>query len=173
MKDHPITPMRDFEPVAPAQASGDPSRRNCKPPCRRQGRRAAAQPAIGFKAAGAAHVVVDAVANEDLYVIAEACQDMTLLTGGSAVAMPLPELWLKRGLLSKAAGAATESVVDGPAMVLSGSCSAMTNRQVKAFLSEGHPAFRLDPLYLAENGAWTALSWLADQNGKATPIVYT
>jgi hypothetical protein len=30
-------------------------------------------------------------------VIAEACQGMTLLTGGSAVAMPLPAIWLRWG----------------------------------------------------------------------------
>ncbi|AMS44948.1 3-oxo-tetronate kinase [Aminobacter aminovorans] len=172
MKDHPLTPMRDsnllrllkLQVTRPVGVANRLVIARGAAPLRDR--------LSDLKAAGATHVVVDAIANEDLYVIAEACQDMTLLTGGSAVAMPLPELWLKRGLLSKAAAAETETVADGPAIVLSGSCSAMTNRQVKAFLSEGHPAFRLDPLDLAESGAWTALSWLAGQNGEATPIIY-
>ncbi|HVG49558.1 MAG TPA: nucleotide-binding domain containing protein, partial [Rubellimicrobium sp.] len=104
--------------------------------------------------------------------IAEACKDMVLLTGGSAVAMPLPEIWVREGRLSRSNAPAEARHAGGPAIVLSGSCSAMTNRQVAAYVSGGSPAFRLDPLALAEEGPAPALQWLAGQDLGATPIVY-
>ena len=121
---------------------------------------------------GVAHVIVDAVANEDLRTIAEAARDMILVTGGSAVAMPLPDLWLASGLLSPATAQQTSQRIQGPAIVLSGSCSSMTNRQVAAFLEAQHPSFRLDPLDLAANGNGAALDWLAAQDPERTPIIY-
>ena len=120
---------------------------------------------------GVAHVVVDAVSNADLTVIAEACQDMILLTGGSAVAMPLPAIWARQGHLALGDGAAVPDI-KGPAVLLSGSCSAMTNRQVAAALAAGRPAYRLDPVVLAETGAGAALGWLSQQDLTATPILY-
>lgn len=56
--------------------------------------------------------------------------------------------------------------------MLSGSCSAMTNHQVSAFLSDGRPGFRLNPLDLAENSADAALAWLATQPPDVTPMIY-
>jgi uncharacterized protein YgbK (DUF1537 family) len=85
--------------------------------------------------------------------------------------MPLPALWLDEGLL-KTPDAALPKAEDGPALVLSGSCSAMTYRQVAQFLAQGHPSFRLDPVALAEYGAAPALDWLAKQDGTTTPILY-
>jgi uncharacterized protein YgbK (DUF1537 family) len=46
-------------------------------------------------------------------------------------------------------------------VVLSGSASAMTNRQVAAYIAGSAPSFRLDPLDLAQNGTRAALDWLA------------
>jgi 3-dehydrotetronate 4-kinase len=172
MKDHPLTPMRDSNLM-----------RLLAPQVRRpvglanrlvvaQGPGALRQRLAELRENGTAHVVVDAVANHDLVTIAEACQDMSLLTGGSALAMPLPDLWLKEGLLSRWDRPLAARHADGPAIVLSGSCSAMTNRQVAAYLSGGSPSFRLDPLALAEQGPAPALQWLAGQDLDATPIIY-
>ena len=172
MKDHPLTPMRDsnlLRLLAPQVTS----------PVGLANRHAVAKGAAALRGRlsqlsgdGVAHVVVDAVANDDLYLIAEACHDMPLLTGGSAIAMPLPEIWLKQGLLKRYEADRAHRFEAGPAIVLSGSCSAMTNRQVAAFLSEGRPSLKLDPLDLAENGDAAALDWLSRQDLAATPIIY-
>lgn len=172
MKDHPLTPMRDsnlMRLLAPqvTMAVGLANRLTVA-----KGANALRQRLDDLMAQSVAHVVVDAVSNDDLYLTAEACQSMPLLTGGSAVAMALPELWLKQGLLSKADATQVPRAPDGPALVLSGSCSAMTNRQVAAYLTGGHPAFRLDPLDLAHNGAEPALAWLAVQDPQSAPILY-
>jgi uncharacterized protein YgbK (DUF1537 family) len=171
MKDHPLTPMRDsslMRLLAPQVTR----------PVGLVNRLVVAKGPVAVRARLAelarervAHVVVDAVADEDLYAIAEACRDMPLMTGGSAVAMPLPEIWLRDGLLSRDAATAAHRGVGPRAIVLSGSCSAMTNRQVAAYLGRG-PDLRLDPVALAADGPRQALDWLARQSDAVTPIVY-
>ena len=92
-------------------------------------------------------LVVDAVANEDLYVIAEACRDMVLMTGGSAVAMPLPELYKRDGLLSGEMNPPRAPDLPPGSIVLAGSSSAMTRKQVAAFAAHV-PSLRIDPVKL-------------------------
>jgi 3-dehydrotetronate 4-kinase len=169
MKDHPLTPMRDsnlMRLLAPQVSR----------PIGLANRLTVAKGAVrerldALAAQGVAHVVVDAVSNDDLYLIADACQSMSLLTGGSAVAMPLPVLWQQQGLLPTAKTAPFRAP-SGPAIVLSGSCSAMTNRQVAAYMAEGHPAYQLNPLDLATQGPDAALAWLAAQSPQAAPLLY-
>ena len=172
MKDHPLTPMRDsnllrlLEPQVALPVGLANRHAVGKGPDSLRDRLAELQ------ADGVAHVIVDAVANDDLYVIAEACRDMTLLTGGSAVAMPLPEIWLRQGLLKQSPVNRSHRAERGPAVILSGSCSSMTNRQVSAYLSREQPSFRLDPLDLAEHGENAAVEWLTAQAPHSTPIIY-
>lgn len=171
MKDHPLTPMRDsnlMRLLAPqvTRAVGLANRSFVA-----KGEAALMARLAELQAQGVAHVVVDAVSNDDLTVIARACHDMVLMTGGSAVAMPLSLIWAERGLVARR-GAGAMPRIEGPAILLSGSCSAMTNRQVAAALVAGRPSLRLDPLALAERGSVTALNWLAAQDMSATPLVY-
>jgi 3-dehydrotetronate 4-kinase len=172
MKDHPLTPMTDSNLL-----------RLLKPQVKRpvglanrhtvaSGPQALRDRLMQLRQDGIAHVVVDAVANDDLRIVAEACQDMTLLTGGSAIAMPLPDLWLRQGIVDQAGGDPSHHADDGPAIILSGSCSAMTNRQVSAYVSGGQPSFRLNPLDLAENGVEEVFEWLSAQASGRTPVVY-
>ncbi|CAN7354797.1 3-oxo-tetronate kinase [Rhizobium sp. LjRoot258] len=172
MKDHPLTPMRDsnLTRLLAPQVTKPVGLANRLAVAK--GAAALGERLAELAANGVAHVVVDAVANDDLYAIAEACQDMTLLTGGSAVAMPLPELWANQGLLEKSTPSDVRSYDPGPAIVLSGSCSSMTNKQVADFLEKGGPSFKLDPLEIAESGNAKVLNWLASQDSSATPLIY-
>lgn len=171
MKDHPLTPMRDsnlmrlLEPQVTASV-GLANRLTV----------AAGVPALqdrlqALAAEGVAHVVVDAVANDDLYTIAEACRDMPLMTGGSAVAMPLPDLYVRDGTLSADAKGPTIPALANTAVILSGSCSAMTRKQVATYL-ENAPGYRLDPMVLANEGPEAALAWLAAQDLQDAPLFY-
>ncbi len=172
MKDHPLTPMRDsslMRLLAPQVTA----------PVGLADRLTVAQGPVALRAEldrlkteGVAHVVIDAVANADLEIIAEACFDMPLMTGGSAVAMPLPALYLGDGTLSADAPKARAPELGAGTILLSGSCSAMTNKQVADYTSRGVPAFQLDPLALAENGPERALDWLAKQDLDAAPLIY-
>lgn len=170
MKDHPLTPMRDsslmrlLEPqvTRPVGLADRLTVARGAPELRRHLARLCDD--------GVAHVVVDAVANEDLQTIAESCRDMMLMTGGSAVAMPLPKLYRDDGLLAADAPSLDRPDLPAGAVVLSGSCSAMTNEQVAAF--NGGPSLRLDPLELAETGHGAALEWLREQPADGTPMIY-
>jgi uncharacterized protein YgbK (DUF1537 family) len=172
MKDHPLTPMRDsnlMRLLAPqtTRSVGLADRLTVA-----QGAGALRGKLEQLKTDGIAHVVVDAVTNSDLEVIAEACRDMPLMTGGSAVAMPLPALYLADGTLAADAPKASAPSLGAGTIILSGSCSAMTNKQVADYTSRGVPAFQLDPLSLAENGPQRALDWLAKQDLDAAPLIY-
>ena len=171
MKDHPLTPMRDsnlmrlLEPQV-TRPVGLADRLTVAGGADKLRTHLAA-----LAGDGVAHVVTDAVANADLEIIAAACRDMTFLTGGSAVAMPLPDLYRQDGVLAADAPAPVRPTLADGAVILSGSCSAMTNEQVASYEGRG-PALRLDPLTLAEDGADAAISWLAEQPAGSNPIIY-
>ena len=170
MKDHPLTPMRDsnlMRLLAPQVTLG----------VGLIDRLTVARGAGAVRAALAergadnlAQIVIDAVADADLQVIAEACHGMPFLTGGSAVAMPLPGLHMSREGASTAAPAQSPEIAP-PGIVLSGSCSAMTRAQVDAYKNHA-PHHRLDPLDLAKHGPDAALEWLAGRPLSETPLIY-
>ena len=171
MKDHPLTPMRDsnlMRLLGPqvTRPVGLVDRLTVA-----RGAGAVREALDALRAEGKAHVVIDAVANEDLSVIAEACRTMPLLTGGSAVAMPLPALYAADGLQPHNGGGDARPEIEKPAIVLAGSCSAMTRKQVGQY-AKGAPSLHLDPRILAQEGPRRALEWLAEQGGDTAPMIY-
>jgi 3-dehydrotetronate 4-kinase len=172
MKDHPLTPMRDsnvMRLLAPQVSS----------PVALADMTFVAQGADALRtridtlfAQGAGHVVVDAIDNDSLGIVAEACREMALMTGGSALAMPLPGLYIKDGTLSADADRLIIPSLAAGAVILSGSASSMTNLQVANYLARGGEALQLDPLDLADNGHQSALDWLSKQDLKRAPLVY-
>ncbi len=172
MKDHPLTPMRDSNLVrllAPQTTKhiGAINRLVVA-----KGENAVRDQLSAFKSNDTSHVVIDAVAQEDMVTIAAACRDMPLMTGGSAVAMPLPALYLADGTLSADAPKLTPPKLDIGSIVLSGSCSAMTRAQVSEFIDAGAVGYRLDPIELDKNGPDAARDWLTSQTVDARKIIY-
>ncbi len=172
MKDHPLTPMRDSNLMRLLQPQVKGSVGLADRLTVAQGAAVLRAELARLAQAGTAHVIVDAVANADLAVIAEACRDMTLMTGGSAVAMPLPDIYRAIGLLADTPGGLIVPALPRAAVVLSGSCSAMTNAQVAHYIATGAPSLRLDPLALSQSGVGPALAWLAVQDMDRAPLIY-
>ncbi|MGZ2258807.1 3-oxo-tetronate kinase [Roseobacter sp. A03A-229] len=171
MKDHPLTPMRDsnlMRLLAPqvTGATGLVDRLTVA-----RGADAIRQALDDLASQDIAHVITDAVADADLQQIAGACQAMPLLTGGSALAMPLPALYAAEGLLPQEVDERSRPTVGPGAVVLSGSCSAMTRAQVAAYQAKA-PSYRLNPIRLVAEGTGAAKEWLADQSMDAAPIIY-
>ncbi|MCY4336663.1 MAG: four-carbon acid sugar kinase family protein [Litoreibacter sp.] len=171
MKDHPLTPMRDSNlmRLLTPQVTGEVGLANRL--VVERGAAALKERLSALLADGVPHVIVDAVSDSDLAVIAEACADMGLITGGSAVAMPLPNVFRAKRLLAGGESAPIMKPVSGGSLVLSGSCSATTRAQVGTYLKQAS-GYRLDPLVLAEAGPEGALNWLAEQPSDAPKIVY-
>ncbi len=88
-------------------------------------------------------VVVDAVRDEDLMAIGAASAGLRLVTGGSGVALGLPDNFRQAGLLAGQRSDAWRGAT-GPAAILSGSCSAATRRQIEHHRAAGQPCFEID-----------------------------
>ncbi|HRE22073.1 MAG TPA: four-carbon acid sugar kinase family protein [Rhabdaerophilum sp.] len=117
-------------------------------------------------------VVCDAIADEDLLALGHAAKGMALVTGGSGIALGLPDNFDE--ITGRGAPAAIAAPF-GPALALSGSCSLATAGQV-ARHAQGAPVFRLDveAVLAGTAGTDTVWNWLAGEAGKATlPLVYS
>lgn len=99
---------------------------------------------------GTRFAIVDALTDEHLRVIGEACAGVPLVTGGSGVAIGLPENFRRSGELDESIDAASLPSVAGREAVLAGSCSVATLGQV-AYMSERSPSFFLDPMKLGSD----------------------
>lgn len=166
MKDHPLTPMRDSNllRLLTPQVTGRVGLVDRL--CVAKGPEAIRSELDRLAKQDVAHVIIDAVTDEDLVAIATACRDFKLLTGGSAIAMPLPHLHRQAGLLPGQHHDALCKAPSGKALVLSGSCSAMSQAQVAVYRNRA-ASYRLDPLALARDGTQPMLDWLQGQGDEA------
>jgi 3-dehydrotetronate 4-kinase len=172
MRDHPLTPMRDPNLVRVLQ-------RQCRGRVGLVPYATVAKGAAAIAAAFAAlrrdgfrHAIIDAIEDRDLEELGAAAADLPLLTGGSGIALGLPENFRRRGLLGDSRAADRLPRVEGAAAVLSGSCSQATLAQV-AHMRERAPAFTIDPLALAEGRdvVGEALAWARVRLGDAPILV--
>ena len=172
MRDHPLTPMRDpcLVRVLQRQSRG----RVGLVPAAIVGRGAAAirDAFARMRAKGFVHAIVDAIADRDLEAIGEAAADFKLITGGSGIALGLPENFRRQGLLGEGSGADELPAISGAAAVLSGSCSTATLAQV-AYMEERAPAFMIDPIAAAEGAASAqqALAWATPRLGERPILI--
>jgi len=160
MRDHPLTPMRDpsLLRVLQRQTRG---RVGLVPQYDvARGAQAIGDAFASLQQAGFRHAIVDAIEDHDLEAIGEAAADFPLITGGSGIALGLPENFRRQGLLGEGRGADALPRVAGAEAVLSGSCSEATRAQV-AHMRERVPVFMIDPVAAAagRNIAEEALAW--------------
>jgi uncharacterized protein YgbK (DUF1537 family) len=173
MRNHPLTPMTDpsLVRVLQQQVSGKVGLVDYG--MVEQGAAAIGARLAALREQGCSFAVVDAVSNRDLESIGAACADLPLVTGGSGIALGLPENFRRRGLLGQHAAAGTLPPSGGARAVIAGSCSPATQRQV-ALMREQAPAFHVDPLALARGTdvVAAALAWAAGHVGHAPLLVF-
>ena len=172
MRDHPLTPMRDPSLVRVLQGQSKGKVGLVQHATVAKGAAAIADAFAGLKQDGFRHAVVDAIADRDLEAIGEAARDFALITGGSGIALGLPENFRRAGIIGDGGGADLLPKIGGKAAVLSGSCSQATLAQL-AYMKELAPVFQIDPLAAAAGGdvAGEALAWAADKLGDR-PILF-
>ena len=122
-------------------------------------------------AGGRRLAVVDAISDEDLFTIGAAIADHRLVTGGSGVAIGIPDNFRQQGLLANVA--ARLAPMRGPGVVLSGSCAAASVAQVAEYLKT-YPGMRVEPEALMSGTltASQAFDFAIDDLAKA-PIIYS
>jgi uncharacterized protein YgbK (DUF1537 family) len=169
MKDHPLTPMRDANLVRVLQ-------KQTSRPVSLIARETVAGDVAGLDAAFAeleGIAIVDAITDRDLRAIGRAARGLKLVTGGSGVAIGLPANFRAPG----AVATPPEPVVAAPgrSVILAGSCSEATRRQVAAARAHGSPALQLDALQIAQ-GEMTpeaAADFVLAAADRVVPMVYS
>ena len=173
MRDHPLNPMTDSSLVRVLQRQAQGKVGLIPFVVVTQGAAAIRAEMQRLALTGVRHAIVDALTDQHLFAIGEACSEMQLLTGGSGLALGLPENF-RRVKLLKTAAASELPRVGGHAVVLSGSCSAATQRQVAA-LQRQCESFALDALALARDPGVVAkaLAWAQPRLGQKPLLIYS
>ncbi len=150
MRDHPLTPMRESDlRILLDRQTGPPPAELIPLAVVEQGTEAIANSFASLRASGARFGVVDAVTDDQLEAIGHACRGMRLVTGGSGVALGLPDNFRQDGLLREPTATLELPDLPGPVAILSGSGSEASRRQVEA-AAKRVPAIRVDPIALAD-----------------------
>ncbi|WP_255610243.1 3-oxo-tetronate kinase [Pantoea sp. DY-17] len=131
MRHHPVTPMTDSNLVRlmTRQAKGQAAVINAAQ--LDQGADAVRAQLDTLKAQGINYVVLDALHEQHLLTQGEALKETRLVTGGSGLAIGIARAWATQQQNSDAEHAGRPQ--GDRAVVISGSCSQMTNRQVQAY----------------------------------------
>ncbi|WP_024952180.1 3-oxo-tetronate kinase [Cobetia crustatorum] len=170
MQHHPLNPMTDADIVRVLSRQTPHGVGLLNHATLSEGAQAAGERLATLKAQGVRHVVCDSLDEQDLEVLAEALVEHALVTGGSGLAQALPAQYRRKGWLAQIDDAAVLAPAQGAAMVLSGSCSRMTLKQVAHFTQQ-HAAFALDPVKLNASDAHfeAALDFAREQLAAADP----
>ncbi|MGD9509524.1 MAG: 3-oxo-tetronate kinase [Geminicoccaceae bacterium] len=172
MRHHPLTPMTDANLV---RVLGRQTARKVglvPQDVVREGPDSIRARFAELRAAGCAYAVTDVTEDVDLRRLGTACADLALLTGGSGIAMGLPENFRRAGLLEAGVRSDALPTVTGAEAVLAGSCSAATLEQVAA-MARVRPSLRLEPERLAGGGAAeAAVAWARERLGGGPVLIY-
>ena len=178
MQNHPLTPMADADLVRWLQRQMPGTVGLLEQPLVARGAAAVRERLAQLAAGGVRVAIADAISDADLRTLGEGCADLALITGGSGIALGLPENFRRRGDLSLAVAAPV--AVGGRAVVLSGSCSVATRRQIEVYRQTA-PSRLVTAAEICEQrlSADEVAQWVVAQGGgpgappAAAPLVYT
>ncbi|MEO9191997.1 MAG: 3-oxo-tetronate kinase [Acetobacteraceae bacterium] len=168
MEHHPLTPMTDSNLVRVLGRQTDGTVGLVPFGTVEQGALAIRRAMTALKEQGRRWAIVDAVADAHLRAIGEAAAGHALISGGSGVAMGLPENFRRAGLLETRPDPGALPAVNGANAVLAGSCSRATLGQIAA-ARERMAVLELDPLAEPDAEALCARA-LAWADGKLGPM---
>jgi len=149
MQDHPLTPMRDPNLVRVLKPQTQHAVGLVDYHAGTRSTSAIEQRFAALREDGVGIAIVDALNNEDLIRLGQACLDMPLVTGGSGVAIGLPANFG----IEPNADAAVLPRAHGKQAIVSGSCSRATQAQVADFIERGGHAIAIDPMLLSQDQA--------------------
>ncbi|WP_039057214.1 3-oxo-tetronate kinase [Enterobacter sp. Bisph1] len=117
------------------------------------------------------YLVFDVLDNQDLLTVARATEEFPLVTGAAGLGYAIATLDSEKASANKQA---LQIEPQGPAVVLSGSCSAMTNQQVD-FYQQRASSLALDVEKIINDPAYlqTVSGWVQSHANESTaPLVY-
>jgi uncharacterized protein YgbK (DUF1537 family) len=175
LKDHPLTPMRDPNLVRVLQRQTNLKVGLVPMEVVDKGAKAITEAFAAAREVGDKILIIDAITDRNLMDIGSAAFELSLVTGGSGVALGLPEAFRRSGLLETADMAAELTAPPGNDLILAGSCSAATRNQVQVAENVGLPSLAIDPLAL-HTGAISVTSiidWASANGGDRPVLIYS
>lgn len=144
LRHHPLNPMTDSNLVRHLQRQT--KRRVGLVPLEtvRAGEAAVREEFGRLNSGGTQIALVDAIDDHDLAVIGRACRGLGLVTGGSGIGAAIGRTWGR----PKPAPLRDRPRTERTTLILSGSCSPQTLKQVERLKSAGFPILQLDPMKL-------------------------
>ena len=170
MRNHPITPMTDASLIRlmDAQSRGKTGLVAC--PDVAQGAARVRERFAELRRDGYHYAVLDSVDNAQLAILADACADLKLLTGGSGLGA-----YVAARLSGDKEGSDAFVPRKALTVALSGSCSIMTNKQVAAYQAiaptrfvEAERCIHEGDAYIEELYQWA----VAHLGGEYAPLLY-
>jgi len=171
MEKHPLTPMTDANLVRVLSRQTGGTVGLVPFATVDQGAAAIRAAMTALKEQGRRYAIVDAVTDAHLHAIGKAAEAHALITGGSGVAIGLPDNFRAAGLLPVLSDPGALPDAAGHAAVLAGSCSRATLLQIGT-AREHVPVLELDPLATPDAAALArqAIGWIDGKLG-TTPLV--
>ena len=172
MENHPLTPMRDANLVRVLGRQTEGSVGLLPFTVVEQGAGAIRREVTKLREAGRRFAIADAITDAHLMALGEACASHALITGGSGIAMGLPENFRRAGLLPARQDAGSLPEAGGLAAAIAGSCSRATLGQIG--VARDHvPVLELDALATPDAAALAgqAKAWMAGKLEAGRPIV--
>ncbi len=172
MENHPLTPMKDANLVRVLSRQTDGTVGLVPFETVAQGADAIRRAMTALKEQGRRYAIVDAITDTHLRAIGQGAASHALITGGSGIAIGLPENFRAAGLLPTLADPGALPGVAGHAAVLAGSCSRATLGQIATARGQ-IPMLELDPLATPDAAqlAAQARAWLDGKLGAAPVLI--
>ena len=173
MENHPLNPMTDANLVRVLQRQTENKAGLVPLSTVRGGADAIRGRFEDLRSEGVRHAIVDAVFDADLIEIGHASKHLSLITGGSGIAMGLPDNFRADGFLVDHFTPALPQIV-GRSVVLAGSCSKMTRAQI-VHTRRNWPSHNIDPWDIAagKDVAATVLEWADAEGGQSPVLIYS
>ncbi|EPL06692.1 3-oxo-tetronate kinase [Pseudomonas sp. CF161] len=171
MQHHPLTPMTDANLVRVLQSQTTQKVGLLRYDSVAQGVEAVRAKIAELRAQGVGMAIADALSDQDLYTLGASCADLPLLTGGSGLALGLPENFRRAGKLRDFDVSSLPTVAGGE-VVLAGSASVATIGQVAAWLEADRPALRINPMALAAGEPVVAQALAFAREQQHTVLIY-
>ncbi len=176
MRNHPVTPMHESNVMRLVQMQSAIHCGLVPEKVVKAGPEAILQAISQLKKAGFTGAVIDAIDDVDLYNQGKAFKDFSFVTGGSGLGMGLA-----KALATSAKDIKSAQELGRPnyekTIVLSGSCSAMTNAQVAQYKKDA-PSLPVDieacviSKEKTQTYAASVAKWASEQTDKKPPIIY-
>lgn len=174
MRNHPINPMTDSSLIRLMEQQSQGKCGLVDINTIEQGAAAVKDKIAQLQAQGYRYAVLDATKNDHLLIQGEAVKDLALVTGGSGLAIGLAKQWARKEMNPEKAQALGKPQ-GKKCVVLSGSCSVMTNKQVVNYTAVA-PSYVVDVekcIGDLDNYSQAIVEWiLANSQQQYAPLVY-